>query len=182
MQDGNVELLLGKEVVTSIVVDGADNKWIGTQTGGVYCFSPDGLKELYHFTVDNSPLYSNAVLDIDYDEVTGDLFFGTELGLQSYRGKIVKGEDNYSNVYAYPNPVKPNYNGTVLIRGLIDNSVVKIVDESGNLAWEGKSTGGQIEWGIANFSGNRVASGVYIVYATSTDGEKRAVSKILVTN
>lgn len=182
VQDGNVELLLGKEVVTSIVVDGADNKWIGTQTGGVYCFSPDGLKELYHFTVDNSPLYSNAVLDIDYDEVTGDLFFGTELGLQSYRGKIVKGEDKYSNVYAYPNPVKPNYNGTVLIRGLIDNSVVKIVDESGNLAWEGKSTGGQIEWGIANFSGNRVASGVYIVYATSTDGEKRAVSKILVTN
>jgi hypothetical protein len=182
VQDGNVELLLEKDVVTSIVVDGANNKWVGTLDGGIYCFSPDGLQQIYHFTKDNSPLYSNTIVDINYEKVTGDIYIGTDLGLQSFRGIIIEGEDKYSNVYAYPNPVKPNYQGTVFVRGLIDNSVVKIVDESGNLVWETKSQGGQIEWPLKNLSSNRVSSGVYIVYATTTDGEQRAVSKVLVIN
>ncbi len=182
VQDGNVELLLGKEIVTSIVVDGANNKWCGTQNGGVYCFSPDGQTQLYHFTKENSPLYSNLIIDINYDETTGDLFFGTELGIQSFRGIIVAGEKEYKNVYAYPNPVKPNYQGTVLIRGLVDNSIVKIADESGNMVWEAKSTGGQIEWPVTTFANNRVTSGVYIVYASNTTGELKAVTKVLVVN
>ncbi len=182
VQDGNVELLLEKDVVTSIVVDGANNKWVGTLDGGIYCFSPDGLQQIYHFTKDNSPLYSNTIVDINYEKVSGDIYIGTDLGLQSFRSVIIEGEDKYSNVYAYPNPVKPNYQGTVFVRGLIDNSVVKIVDESGNLVWETKSQGGQIEWPLKNLSSNRVSSGVYIVYATTTNGEQRAVSKVLVIN
>jgi len=182
LQDGNVELLLGKEVVTSIVVDGANNKWIGTQTGGVYCFSPDGLTQLYHFTAENSPLYSNSVLDINYYEKTGDIFFGTEIGLQSFRSLIIAGDETYTNVYAYPNPVRPNYAGTVLVRGLVDNSSVKITDESGNLVWETISNGGQIEWNVSSFSGNRVKSGVYVVYASTSTAEQKAVTKILVVN
>ncbi|MDP1802230.1 MAG: T9SS type A sorting domain-containing protein, partial [Bacteroidota bacterium] len=82
----------------------------------------------------------------------------------------------------YPNPVRSNYAGTVFVRGLIDNSVVKIVDQSGNLVWETKSQGGQIEWPIKTLSGNRVSSGVYVVYAATTTGEQKAVSKILVIN
>lgn len=182
LQDGNVELLLGKELVTAIVVDGANNKWIGTQSGGVYCFSPDGITQLYHFTKENSPLYSNSVIDINYYEKTGDVYFATELGLQSFRSIIVDGEATYNSVYAYPNPVRPNYQGTVLVRGLVDNSSVKIADESGNLVWETKSNGGQIEWNLNSFSGNRVKSGVYIVYASTSTADQKAVTKILVVN
>ena len=120
VQDGNVELLLGKEMVTCVLVDGANNKWCGTLSGGIYCFSPDGQTQLYHFTKENSPLYSNSVLEMNYDEVTGDLYFATEAGLQSFRGLVVAGDEEYKDVFAYPNPVKPNYQGTVLIRGLID--------------------------------------------------------------
>lgn len=182
VQDGNVELLLGKEVVTSIAIDGANNKWAGTQSGGLYCFSPDGITQLQHFTLNNSPIYSNYVVDVNYDEVTGDVFIGTDIGLQSYRSFVVKGQDQYSNVYAYPNPVRPNFTGNVFVTGLIDNSIVKIVDESGNLVWETKSKGGQIAWPVTTLSGNRVTSGVYVVYATSTDGEQRALTKVLVVN
>lgn len=182
VQDGNVELLLGKEAVTSIVVDGANNKWVGTLQGGVYCFSPDGVTELYHFTKENSPLYSNTIVDINYNEDTGDLYIGTELGLQTFRSIIVKGEEQYNNVYAYPNPVRPGYQGPVLVRGLVDGSIVKITDESGNLVWETKSTGGQIEWPVKTLSGNRVTSGVYVVYASTTDGELKALTKVLVVN
>jgi hypothetical protein len=182
VQDGNVELLLGKEIVTSIAIDGANNKWAGTQTGGLYCFSSDGLTQLQHFTVDNSPLYSNYVIDVNYDESTGDVFIGTDLGLQSYRSFVVKGETQYNTVYAYPNPVKPTFNGNVFVHGLIDNSIVRVVDESGNMVWEAKSKGGQIAWPITTLSGNRVTSGVYVIYATSTDGEQRAMTKVLVVN
>ena len=182
VQDGNVELLLSKEKVLCIAVDGANNKWVGTNTGGLYCFNPDGQTQLYHFTAENSPLYSNSILDITYDEVTGDIFIGSDLGVQSFRSTVLAGELEYTNVVAFPNPVKPGYQGTVLIKGLIDNSIVKIADESGNLVWEAKSTGGQIEWPIRTFAGNRVTSGVYMVYASITNGELKAHTKILVVN
>lgn len=182
VQDGNVELLLGKETVTSIVVDGANNKWCGTLQGGVYCFSADGQKQVYHFTKENSPLFSNTIVDINYNSVTGDLLIGTEVGLQSFRGTVIEGSSNYSDIYAYPNPVKPDYSGTVQIRGLLSNSIVKISDESGNLVWEVKSAGGQVEWPVSTLSGTRVASGVYLVHAATTDGEFKAVAKILVIN
>ncbi|MBA2610862.1 MAG: hypothetical protein H0U95_02750 [Bacteroidetes bacterium] len=182
VQDGNVELLLEKDVVTAIVVDGANNKWVGTLDGGLYCFSPDGLTQIYHFTKDNSPLYSNTIIDLNYEQVSGDVYIGTDLGLQSFRSIIIEGDEKYNNVYAYPNPVRSNYPGTVFVRGLVDNSVVKIVDQNGNLVWETKSQGGQIEWPVKTLAGNRVASGVYIVYASTTTGDQKAVSKILVIN
>ncbi len=182
VQDGNVELLLSNDIVTDIVVDGANNKWVGTGSGGLYCFSPDGQRQLEHFTRENSPLYSNIIVDLNYDELTGDIFVGTDLGLQTYRSTIIKGEETYETAYAYPNPVKPNYGGTVLIRGLIDNSVVKITDVSGNMVWETKSTGGQAEWPVSTLSGTRVTSGVYLVYASTTDGTAKMVTKVMVVN
>ena len=182
VQDGNVELLLGKEIVTAIVVDGANNKWCGTQFGGLYCFSPDGQQQLYHFTKENSPLFSNTIVDINFDSKTGDVFIGTDVGLQSFRSTVVEGATKYTNVHSYPNPVKPGYAGTVQITGLIDNSVVKIADESGNLVWETKSAGGQVEWPVSTLNGTRVTSGVYLVYASTTNGDFKEVSKILVVN
>lgn len=182
VQDGNVELLLGNEKVLCIAIDGANNKWVGTATGGLYCFSPDGQTQLYHFTEENSPLYSNTVMDVSYNETTGDVFVGTEAGIQSFRSTVLAGAENYNNVVAFPNPVRPNYQGTVLIKGLLDKSIVKIADEGGNLVWEVKSSGGQVEWPVTTLSGARVSSGVYVVYASTTDGELKALTKILVVN
>jgi sugar lactone lactonase YvrE len=182
VQDGNVELLLEKEIVTALCIDGANNKWVGTLASGVYCFSPDGQKQLFHFTRDESPLFSNQIVDIAYDEKSGDIFIATDLGMQSYRTLIVEGEENYKDIHAYPNPVKPGFAGKVHIRGLVDQSIVKISDESGNFVWETKSTGGQVEWPITNFAGTRVSSGVYIIYAAPANGEIKAVSKIMVVN
>ncbi len=180
VQDGNVELLLEKETVTSIVVDGANNKWVGTRSGGVYCFSPDGITQIYHFTSANSPLYSNNIIDLNYDATTGDVYIGTDVGLQSFRSTILNGSDNYNGVMAFPNPVRPDYTGTVLIRGLIDQSIVKVADPSGNVVWETEAEGGQVEWSLKAFSGSKVAPGVYLVYASTADGSSKVVSKILI--
>lgn len=181
-QDGHVQILLENDIITAISVDGANRKWVGTESSGVYCFSADGQEQIFHFATDNSPLYSNLIRDIAIDETTGDVFIATEDGIQSYRTDIIKGFDDFEKVHAYPNPVRPGFAGSAYITGLIDEAIVKITDVHGNLVYQTKSLGGQVEWNLRNFSGARVTSGVYMIYCSSANGDKSATSKILVIN
>lgn len=178
-QDGQTQLLLATEKVNAITVDGADRKWIGTEASGLFCFSPDGQTQIFHFTKDNSPLLSNNIIDIAYDEKKGDIIIATDKGIQSYRTDIIAGFDEYTNVHAFPNPVKYS-DENVYIKGLIDGSVIKITDLSGNLVWEGKSTGGMVTWNLNTLYNKRVTDGIYIVYASTPDVQQKAVSKIMV--
>lgn len=180
-QDGKTQLLLVTEKVTAIVVDGADRKWIGTEASGLFCFSPDGQTQIFHFTIDNSSLLSNNIIDIAYDEKTGDIIIGTDKGVQSYRTDIIGGFEEYTNVHAFPNPVKRT-DENVYIKGLVDGSIVKITDLAGNLVWEGKSTGGMITWNLYTLYNKRVTDGIYIVYASTSDAQQKAVAKIMVLN
>ncbi len=181
-QDGQVQILLENDVITSITVDGTNRKWIGTQASGVYCLSEDGQKDIYHFTAENSPLYSNRINDIAINESTGDVFIATDKGVQSYRISNIKGYEEFTNVQAYPNPVRPGYSGPVCITGLVDQTDLKITDLYGNLVWSATSQGGQVEWNQLNFSGNKVASGIYLVFCSSADGEKSASTKLMIIN
>lgn len=181
-QDGHVQILLENDVITALAVDGVNRKWVGTESSGVYCFSPDGQQEIFHFTAESSPLYSNFIKDIVTDETTGDVFIATERGIQSYRTAFIKGFDSYTNVHAYPNPVKPGYAGTVVITGLMDESDVKITDLSGNLVWTGKSQGGQIEWNLSTFGGKKASTGTYMIYCATSAGEQYATAKLLIVN
>lgn len=181
-QDGQTKILLENDVIKAIAIDGVNRKWIGTESSGVYCLSSDGQKEIYHFTKDNSPLYSNLIRDIVTDETSGDVFIATDEGVQSYRTSIIRGFEEYTDVHAYPNPVRPGYSGSVSIIGLIDESEVKITDVSGNLVWSTKSQGGQVEWDMKSFSGTKVASGVYIIYCSTASGDKSATTKLLIVN
>jgi hypothetical protein len=181
-QDGKTQLLLQTDEVSSITVDGANNKWCGTRSSGLYCFSPDGQKQLYHFTIDNSPLFSNTIADVKIDPATGEVFIATDKGLLSFQNVITEGAENFNDVYAYPNPVKPTYDGPILIHGMINGASVKIVDVAGNFVFETTAQGGQALWDGKNFKGQRVASGVYLVLCATTDGEAKAMTKILLLN
>ncbi|MBI3511710.1 MAG: T9SS type A sorting domain-containing protein [Bacteroidetes bacterium] len=181
-QDGNVQILLETQVVTSIVVDGANRKWIGTEGGGVFLMSSDGQKELEHFTADNSPLLSDDITSMAIDKKTGELFIGTSKGIVSYRGEATEGGETNSDVYAFPNPVSPDYHGTIAITGLVKNADIKITDVSGQLIYKTTALGGQAIWDGNNFKGDRAASGVYLVYISNADGSQKAVTKILLIN
>lgn len=181
-QDGHVQHLLEDDAINTIAVDGANRKWVGTENSGVYCFSPDGQTEIYHFTFENSPLYSNSIMDIVIDETTGDVFIGSELGIQSFRTPIIKGFEDFSTIHAYPNPIRPGTTNTVYIKGLVDECIVKITDVAGNLIWETKSQGGQIQWDMQNFSGARVVSGTYLINCSTANGELKGTTKLLVVN
>lgn len=181
-QDGQTQLLLETETITTIAIDGANRKWIGTQNSGVYLMSQDGTEEVEHFTTDNSPLFSNNILDIVINPETGEVFIGTEKGLISYKGTATEPDDDFNNVVVYPNPVKPDFNGKIAIKGLVKDTDVKITDISGNIVFETTSFGGQAIWDGNDMHGNRVQTGVYMVFNGSPDGDKKAAAKILFIN
>ena len=181
-EDGSnlADYLLGTELVTTIAVDGANRKWIGTRKSGAFLVSPDGLKIIQHFTTADSPLPSDHIQSIAIEPATGEVFFGTSNGVVSYRGTATSGASNFDTVYAFPNPVRENYDGPVTITGLMEGSYVTITDISGNLVFKTQSLGGQALWYLKNMSGIRVRSGVYLVFITNGDGTRKQAAKILV--
>lgn len=177
---GLADYLLGTEEIKAIAVDGANRKWIGTASSGVYLISEDGLEIIHHFTSENSPLLSNAILSIAINEKTGEVFFGTGSGLISYQSDAIEGGNKFQNVHAYPNPVRPEYTGVITITGLVADTQVRITDVNGNLVYETISNGGIATWDGCGASGERVATGVYFAQCVSPNGKYKHITKILV--
>jgi len=177
---GNSTLFMDGETVRAIAVDGANRKWLGTQSSGILLVSADGLETIEHFTAENSPLPSNYVESIAINHKTGEVFIGTDKGIVSYMGSATSGNEEYSNVYAYPNPVRPDFQGDVTITGLMSDSNVKITDINGNLIVQGKSLGGQFIWDCRKKNGDRVSTGIYLVLASEPNKGESVVTKIMV--
>lgn len=180
-QDGNTQLLLETESISAIEVDGADRKWIGTQTSGAYLISSDGQEQIHHFTAANSPLPSDNIIGIAVNEVTGEVFFGTDRGIMSYRSDAVDGENESDCAKVFPNPVTPAYSGPIAVTGLVRDSEVKITDVSGNLVYRTTSLGGQAIWDGNDMAGARVSTGVYLIFASDRSGSFKCNTKVLVT-
>ena len=182
-EGGFIQPLLASEIVSAIAVDGANRKWIGTQNSGVYLMSADGTEQLLNFNTDNSPLFSNTINSIAINQQTGEVFFGTDQGIESYKGTATNGGPTFSDtITVYPNPVPSGYNGTIAVKGLAQNSDIKITDVSGTLVYSTTAEGGQAIWNGKNFAGDRAQTGVYLVFCASSDGSKRLVAKILFIN
>ncbi|HPP93400.1 MAG TPA: T9SS type A sorting domain-containing protein, partial [Bacteroidales bacterium] len=177
---GLADYMLGTEIISSISIDGANRKWLGTYNSGAYLLSADGTTKLINYNEENSPLFSNMVVSIAIDGKTGEIWFGTSKGVVSVRGEATTGAEKFSNIYAFPNPVRENYEGVLTITGLMRNTSVKITDVSGNLVYKTISQGGQATWDLKTYTGERVSTGVYIILCASEDGEQTAVTKVLV--
>jgi hypothetical protein len=180
-QNGIPRELLKDEAILDIEVDGNNRKWIATASSGAFLFSPSGQETIFQFTQDNSPLPSNGVNDITIDEATGKVYFATDNGIVSFQGdRTSQPSENLENVFAFPNPVKPGFDGNVTIDGLTDRARIKITDIEGNLVFEVVSQGGSVQWDTRSFSGNPVASGVYMLFISTENTIETTVSKIMV--
>ncbi len=183
--DGFNGYLLENEEIRAIAVDGANRKWFGTATG-IFVQSASGEVQEAHFTSTNSPLFDNSITDMAIDPVTGEVWIGTFKGLISYRSEATAGgKINTPKPFAYPNPVRPDYDGPIAIYGLARDANVKITDVAGNLVYEGKSYGGQAVWNGRDYLGRRAASGVYLIFATSSelfDNPDAVIAKVLILN
>lgn len=175
------DYLLSNIEVRSIAVDAANRKWMGTTNYGVYVISNDCNTQVLHFDTDNSPLLSNIINDIKIMP-NGLVYIATENGLCSYMSDVSEASEEMTkdNVYAYPNPVTPDYTGEIHIVGLTYNADVKIVSSNGSLVNQGRSTGGSYSWNGCDQNGKKVASGIYMVQTATENGEKGTVCKIAV--
>lgn len=179
-QNGIPEALLMDTQINDIEVDGANRKWIATETSGVYYVSESGEETIFNFTAGNSPLPSNKVNDINVDPITGVVYFATDKGVVSYRSDAVDVGDSFGDVYSYPNPVRPGFNGNVTIKGLPNDADVKIVDVVGNLIYNTKAAGGVVQWDTKNLKGKPVASGIYLVLMSNRDASETKQTKIAI--
>lgn len=191
-ENGIGERLLGDQNINTIVVDGADNKWFGTDNGGVLYTNPSGRRTIANFSTQNSPLPSNRIIKIAVAKNTGKVYFATDKGMVAYNSNVAPFGDEIGEVYAYPNPALKNHNqvtitgrnGTTLPKG----TNVKILDIAGNLVYESnviegqELQGGKVVWDKTNLAGNTVASGIYVVLLANEDGSQSSTSKIAIVN
>jgi hypothetical protein len=180
--EGNVEYMLGSTYITDIEIDGGNRKWMGTANTGIFLLSPDGLEILAHYTTENSPLISNNIMDMQINQMTGEMFIATDKGLLSYRIDASYEDPEYSDVQVFPNPVNPSFFGPVTIQGIKYNSDVKVTDIAGNLVYKTTSNGGTATWNCKNLNGERVKTGVYLIWTTPNEGKGRKVGKVTIIN
>lgn len=174
------DYLLGSDFINSITVDAANRKWIATNDSGLYLVSSDGQEILEHFHSNNSPLPTNRINAVFVNPNTNTLYVGTKSGVYTYRTNVSRPSENYKDVYAFPNPVRPDYTGNIYVTGLIDNSLVKISDTSGTVLAQGTSEGGMFTWDGCNLKGRRVPTGVYYAYVSNPETSEGTVLKIMV--
>lgn len=178
-KDGYAQYLLEAEKVKAIAVNGANQKWVGTERGGLFLLSADGQEEIYHFTSDNSPLYSDNVVAINIID-NGEVYIGTDKGVIVFKDSPVPPEPKLTDdVYAYPNPVRPDYSGVIAIKGLVRDANIRITDVYGGLVHQSISYGGQAIWDGNSLNGGKVNTGVYLVYISDDLGNETMVTKIL---
>jgi len=175
----NSQILLYDESINCIYVDGGNRKWFGS-SNGAWLINPVGTEEVLAFNTDNSPLPSNNVNKIGVNEKDGEVFFGLNEGVVSYWGDATIAEEKHeSTIKIFPNPVKPDFNGTIGITGLALNAVVKITDVSGNLVYQTIANGGMATWDGKSSKGKKPDSGVYLVYSAEPNGNDAFVGKIV---
>lgn len=172
--------LFQKETINCICVDAANRKWIGTNNGA-WLVSQDGLNIVEHFTKDNSPLPTDSIAQIVIEPNTGEVFFQTSQEIVSYRGTATKELTHQANLFIFPNPVPPNYDGQISIRNLVENANVKITDLNGKLVYQTRALGGQAIWNGQTYEGKRVATGIYLVFIRDDAGNEKGVGKIMIT-
>ena len=177
-EEGYLHPLLETEAITAIAVNGNNEKWLGTDKAGVFLMSSDGTHELLHFTESNSPLLSNTIQSIKISS-SGEVYFGTSLGIVSYKDYKVEPTESLYSLIIYPNPVRPEYKGPVYISNLVAESNVKITDITGAMVWEIQAQGGQVIWDGNNLEGRRVNTGVYLIFVTNPDGSQKKAQKVL---
>lgn len=176
------DYLLSGVGISTIKVDGANRKWIGTKSNGVYLVSADGIETIHHFTTTNSSLPSDLIHDIAIDPVKGDIYISTDKGLVSYSSNANDplASLDRSQIEIYPNPLRPENARCITLRGLTENAEIKIANLSGQIVHSGRSLGGMYQWDSCDQSGTPCASGVYLILISTADGKNSIAGKVAI--
>jgi ligand-binding sensor domain-containing protein len=172
--------LLNGESITAIANAPDLSVWLGTEKNGLWNFTDQGTTLLHHFTRENSPIYSNEIVNLTFDDRSGELFIVLPEGGISYRTGTSAAFETLEALKIYPNPVRPDFNGLLSIEGLSDFAEVKITSSAGRVIYSIQVRGGKLAWNLRDNSGNRPVSGVYLVYVLDEFGRERIAGKFVI--
>ena len=181
LNNGFLGTLFQKETINAITIDGANRKWIATNNGA-WLLSAEGNTIIAQFDRRNSPLPSDSITQIMVAPLDGEVFINTKKGMVSYRGTATQGANSQQSIHIFPNPIAPNYEGPIALKGLVENALVKITDLNGRLVFQTRSLGGQAIWNGKTYEGRKVASGIYLVFSRDDSGNEKSVGKIVIAS
>jgi len=171
--------LFANEKCTAIAVEPGNRKWIGTRNG-LYHFNEEGTELVQQFSSEDSPLPSNFIDALQFNQEQAMLFVDTPNGMVAYRSTASISSESLSKLTIFPNPVHPGFGGQVGIKGLVDKATVKITTLSGKLVYETKAQGGTASWNLNDYTGRRARGGIYMILVVSADGEKKIAGKLAI--
>ena len=173
--------LFANERSNAISVESGNRKWIGTDNG-LFQFTADGTDLIKQFTSENSPLPSSRIKDLKFEKESGMLFIETPNGMVAYRSDASLAQENISSINIFPNPVRPDFEGNLGVKGLMDNTIIKITDLSGRLVFETRSQGGTASWNLNDYTGKRARAGIYLIIVVSSDRSEKTAGKLAIIN
>ncbi len=179
--NGFAGLLFQKEIVNTIAVDGANQKWVGTNNG-CWLLSEDGTQILQRFSKNNSPLPNDSIIQINIEPLSGEVFINTNNQLVSYRSSASETIATSYSITIFPNPIAPHYEGPIAMKGFVNNAIIKITTLDGKLVYQTRALGGQAIWNGKTYEGNKVATGIYLVFARDEEGYEKSVGKIIISS
>ena len=125
---------------------------------------------------------NDTVVQIIIEPGSGEVFFNTAKQMVSYRGTATQGASTQDHIKIFPNPIPPNFNGYIAIKGLVENAIVKITDLTGKLLFQTTALGGQAVWNMHANDGSKVATGIYLVFVRDLNGNETGVGKMVIAD
>jgi streptogramin lyase len=172
--------LLAGESVTAIAISPDQNLWLGTNSNGLFRFTSEGSALIAHFTNANSPLFTNQISNLQFNNFTGELLITNPAGGQSYRSGSVAASEQLSDIKIFPNPIRPDFNGLMTIEGLTDFTEIKISNAAGRVVFSNQVRGGSFTWNVRDLSGKRPIPGVYLIFVIDEIGRERIAGKFVI--
>jgi len=161
---------------SKLKLDARNNVWTLSPSDGIHVllsnasYWPDEDPNVVVEAIqkENTPLLSNEVTDIDFDNNLGIAYIATNKGLSVFRIPFAKKKESYSNLKVFPSPFHIPAPRPLVIDGLEDNSSLKVMLLNGEVVRSIMDSdlgehGYQLQWDGRDESGNWVNSGVYLL-------------------
>ena len=136
---------------------------------------------LAQYDTDNSPLLDDEIETLLIHPTTGVAYIATRRGLSSLATAYVQPDAVFGELTVGPNPFRPGMDERLVINGLVEGSVIKILTVAGKLVAEIATPGGRVGfWDGRSDDGDLAPTGVYFVVAAAPNGSQSAVAKVAV--
>ena len=166
--------------VSSMAVNGANQKWIGSVNQGLWLLNEEGSTIIKRYTEENSPLISNNILSITVNEESGEVFVATDRGLVSFIDIAQSSKAKMGSLKVYPNPFLYEQHERIIIENLSQSTRIRILNSGGEVVHELQANGGRVQWDGYNSNGQKLSSGVYFIVAWDVDEGERGVGKLVI--